>query len=159
MLLNFKTPGFAPAPGQTGDDPLLLEPVTIASVNAPGVLPRTSHAGPPGYAPRSEGDYNTTAGFLENGNQRCVCPRVLCTRRLVWHLRRAPHASSPVRGRGPARARGTAIPRAAQGALWLLLLLLHRRGRGIPRAGRRAQMADRGEKGDANQRRSVATGS
>ena len=72
VLLNFKTPGFAP--GHPGDDPLLLEPVTIASLNAPGVTPRSSHAVPPGYARPGEGDYNTTIGYLENGNQRCVAP-------------------------------------------------------------------------------------
>ena len=71
-LLSFKAPGFTPAPGQSGDGPLLLEPVTITSLNAPGVVPRSSQVVPPGYAHKSQGDYNTTIGFLENGNQRCV---------------------------------------------------------------------------------------
>ena len=85
VLLNFKTPGFAPASGAgAADDPLLLEPVSIASLNALGVTPRSSHADPPAYARSGEGDYNTTVGFLENGNQRCVLP-VLC-----WFRTRLP---------------------------------------------------------------------
>ncbi|KAH9945077.1 uncharacterized protein BXZ73DRAFT_86648 [Epithele typhae] len=71
-LLPPKAPGFAPAAGQaTGDEPLLVQPVAIASANAQGTPPpRSSCAAPPGYAHTGEGDYNTTIGFLENGNQR-----------------------------------------------------------------------------------------
>ena len=53
---------------------LLSERIAIASVNAPGVVPR-SYA-PPGYVFPEEGDYNNTVGYLENGNQRCVRGRM-----------------------------------------------------------------------------------
>lgn len=52
----------------TQDETLLTERVNISLFNAPGVQPR-SHA-PPGYADAAAGDYNITAGYLENGNQR-----------------------------------------------------------------------------------------
>ncbi|CDO77950.1 hypothetical protein BN946_scf184720.g4 [Trametes cinnabarina] len=68
-LLPFRAPGFAPAVSAGPDsDALLTERVSIASVNAPGVVPR-SYA-PPGYVFPEEGDYNTAVGYLENGNQR-----------------------------------------------------------------------------------------
>ena len=94
-LLPFQAPGWAPASpsgsgssgsgsgsgsglglgaaagASTKSDPLVSLPVTLASVNAAGVVPR-SYA-PPGYAEKLEADYNTTIGYLENGNQRCVC--------------------------------------------------------------------------------------
>ncbi|KAI0787529.1 hypothetical protein C8Q74DRAFT_1252361 [Fomes fomentarius] len=63
-LSQFEAPGFAPA----SKEPLVHLPVTIASSNAAGVVPR-SYA-PPGYVERHEGDYMTTMGYLENGNQR-----------------------------------------------------------------------------------------
>ena len=69
-LSQFQAPGFAPAAAASKDAPLVLEPVTIVSVNAVGVVPR-SYA-PPGYADTSTGDYMTTMGYLENGNQRYV---------------------------------------------------------------------------------------
>ncbi|EIM91107.1 uncharacterized protein STEHIDRAFT_152778 [Stereum hirsutum FP-91666 SS1] len=58
--------GFIPSAPQ--DEPLLAERVNISLSNAPGVQPR-SHA-PPGYTDPMVGDYNVTAGYLENGNQR-----------------------------------------------------------------------------------------
>ena len=57
-------------------EPLVSLPVTLASVNAAGVVPR-SYA-PPGYAEKHEADYNTTIGYLENGNQRCVYGACAC---------------------------------------------------------------------------------
>ena len=65
-LSQFQAPGFAPA----SKEPLVHLPITITSVNAAGVAPR-SYA-PPGYAEKHEGDYMTTMGYLENGNQRYV---------------------------------------------------------------------------------------
>ncbi|KAI0833624.1 hypothetical protein BC628DRAFT_1308762 [Trametes gibbosa] len=66
VLLPFQASGFAPASAST--EPLLSERVSVASANAPGVVPR-SYA-PPGYVHPEEGDYNTAMGYLENGNQR-----------------------------------------------------------------------------------------
>ncbi|KAM5531766.1 hypothetical protein V8D89_014536 [Ganoderma adspersum] len=67
VLSQFEAPGFAPAtPGSV--EPLISERVTITSLNAPGIAPR-SYA-PPGYVHEHEGDYNTAMGYLENGNQR-----------------------------------------------------------------------------------------
>lgn len=65
VLLPFQAPGFASA--SPAGEALLSERITVASVNAPGVVPR-SYA-PPGYVHPEEGDYNTAAGYLENGNQ------------------------------------------------------------------------------------------
>ncbi|KAI0696320.1 hypothetical protein C8T65DRAFT_664032 [Cerioporus squamosus] len=62
-LLQFQAPAGLPA-----KEPLVSQPVTLASVNAAGVVPR-SYA-PPGYAEKHEADYNTAMGYLENGNQR-----------------------------------------------------------------------------------------
>lgn len=74
MLSQFEVPGFAPvAPGSV--EPLISERVTITSLNAPGIVPR-SYA-PPGYVHAHEGDYNTAMGYLENGNQRCVPSRIV----------------------------------------------------------------------------------
>lgn len=77
-LLQFQAPGWAPASpsgpsgsGSSAKEPLVQQSVTLASVNAAGVVPR-SYA-PPGYVDKHEADYNTTVGYLENGNQRCVC--------------------------------------------------------------------------------------
>ncbi|KAL7279290.1 hypothetical protein ACG7TL_007131 [Trametes sanguinea] len=68
-LLPFQAPGFAPAaPAGPDSEALLTVPVSITTVNAPGVVPR-SYA-PPGYVFPEEGDYNTAVGYLENGNQR-----------------------------------------------------------------------------------------
>ncbi|RPD59528.1 hypothetical protein L227DRAFT_575968 [Lentinus tigrinus ALCF2SS1-6] len=76
-LLQLQAPGWAPASpsGSSGSsssssakEPLVSHPVTLVSVNAAGVVPR-SYA-PPGYAEKHEADYNTTVGYLENGNQR-----------------------------------------------------------------------------------------
>ncbi|KAI0359735.1 hypothetical protein OH77DRAFT_1471440 [Trametes cingulata] len=66
VLLPFQAPGFAPA--SPAGEALLTERISIASANAPGVVPR-SYA-PPGYVHPEEGDYNTAVGYLENGNQR-----------------------------------------------------------------------------------------
>ncbi|KAH9847696.1 hypothetical protein C2E23DRAFT_847726 [Lenzites betulinus] len=66
VLLPFQASGFAPASPST--EPLLSERISVASANAPGVVPR-SYA-PPGYVHPEEGDYNTAMGYLENGNQR-----------------------------------------------------------------------------------------
>ncbi|KAI1796920.1 hypothetical protein LXA43DRAFT_985107 [Ganoderma leucocontextum] len=67
VLSQFQAPGFAPAmPGSV--EPLISESVTITSLNAPGIVPR-SYA-PPGYVHAQDGDFNTVMGFLENGNQR-----------------------------------------------------------------------------------------
>ncbi|KAI0326428.1 hypothetical protein GY45DRAFT_1285553 [Cubamyces sp. BRFM 1775] len=81
VLLPFQAPGFVPSAGHSGGasaasgsgagavgEALLSERIAIASVNAPGVVPR-SYA-PPGYVFPEEGDYNNTVGYLENGNQR-----------------------------------------------------------------------------------------
>jgi len=79
---SFAFPGFAlryalalypsEASGFTSDvaatQPLVTETVTITSANAVGITPR-SYA-PPGYDRKDDGDYNTAAGYLENGNQR-----------------------------------------------------------------------------------------
>ena len=59
------------APGFVCTDPdatLFTEGVTIHTMNAVGVTPR-SYA-PPGYAAAQDGNYNNVAGYLENGNQR-----------------------------------------------------------------------------------------
>ncbi|KAL1949605.1 hypothetical protein VTO73DRAFT_8486 [Trametes versicolor] len=66
VLLPFQAPGFSPA--SPAGEALLSERVSVASANAPGVVPR-SYA-PPGYVSPEEGDYNTAVGYLENGNQR-----------------------------------------------------------------------------------------
>ena len=71
VLSQFEAPGFAPA-ASGSVEPLISERVTITSLNAPGIVPR-SYA-PPGYVHEHEGDYNTAMGYLENGNQRCVSP-------------------------------------------------------------------------------------
>ncbi|OCH95904.1 hypothetical protein OBBRIDRAFT_809459 [Obba rivulosa] len=65
-LYPFSASGFSSAVPAT--EPLLTESVTITSSNAVGITPR-SYA-PPGYDKKDEGDYNTAAGYLENGNQR-----------------------------------------------------------------------------------------
>ena len=54
----------------TPDTALLTENVTVNTLNATGVVPRTY--APPGYAHSIEGNYNNVAGYLENGNQRYV---------------------------------------------------------------------------------------
>ncbi len=73
VLSQFEAPGFAPAmPGSI--EPLISERVTVTSLNAPGVVPRSYE--PPGYVHAHEGDYNTAMGYLENGNQRCVSATV-----------------------------------------------------------------------------------
>ncbi|KAI9000455.1 hypothetical protein BD414DRAFT_1082 [Trametes punicea] len=72
VLLPFQAPGFTPAASDASSwlegAALLSEHVTIACVNAPGIIPR-SYA-PPGYVYPQEGDYNSVIGYLENGNQR-----------------------------------------------------------------------------------------
>ena len=60
-----EAPGFVPT---NPDVPLFSEKVTIHTLNAAGVMPRTF--APPGYAHSNEGNYNTVTGYLENGNQR-----------------------------------------------------------------------------------------
>ncbi|RDX57135.1 hypothetical protein OH76DRAFT_1424761 [Lentinus brumalis] len=72
-LLQFQAPGWAPASPSgssvsSAKEPLVVQPITLASVNAVGVVPR-SYA-PPGYVENHEADYNTAVGYLENGNQR-----------------------------------------------------------------------------------------
>ena len=47
-----------------------MESITVTMSNAPGVKP-TSQI-PPGYEVETEGNYDVTAGMLENGNQRYV---------------------------------------------------------------------------------------
>jgi hypothetical protein len=58
--------GFVPLTAP--EDPLLTESVTITMASAPGVIPSSQM--PPSYEVLNEGNYNVTAGFLENGNQR-----------------------------------------------------------------------------------------
>ncbi len=60
-----EAPGFVPA---NPDIPLFTEKVTIHTLGAVGISPRSF--APPGYAPSIEGNYNTVTGYLENGNQR-----------------------------------------------------------------------------------------
>lgn len=60
-----EAPGFVPA---NPEMPLLTEKVVIHTLSALGVVPRSF--APPGYAQSVEGNYNTVAGYLENGNQR-----------------------------------------------------------------------------------------
>ncbi|KAI0749677.1 hypothetical protein C8Q80DRAFT_1163385 [Daedaleopsis nitida] len=65
-LSQFEAPGFTPA--SSSKEPLVLQPVTIVSANAAGVVPKSYT--PPGYVEPSAGNYMTTMGYLENGNQR-----------------------------------------------------------------------------------------
>ncbi|KAJ3554715.1 hypothetical protein NM688_g2961 [Phlebia brevispora] len=64
-MLPSEAPGFVPA---NPDAPLFTERVIIHTLNAVGVVPRSF--APPGYVSSTEGNYNTVAGYLENGNQR-----------------------------------------------------------------------------------------
>lgn len=48
--------------------PLLTEPITIVSRNAPRVKPRSEL--PPGYDKENAVNYVKSVGLLENGNQR-----------------------------------------------------------------------------------------
>ncbi|KAF9466643.1 hypothetical protein BDZ94DRAFT_1212834 [Collybia nuda] len=66
-LLPFKAPGFVSAIME-GDVALLTEKVTIATMQTPGITPRSR--APPGYERPQQVDYNKSVGFLENGNQR-----------------------------------------------------------------------------------------
>jgi hypothetical protein len=60
-----QAPGFVhPDP----DKPLYSESVSIHTLNAPGVVPK-SYA-PPGYAHAAQHTWNAAAGYLENGDQR-----------------------------------------------------------------------------------------
>ena len=60
-----QAPGFA---GTNPDTPLFSERVTIHTLNAIGVIPKSF--APPGYASGAGDSWNVAAGFLENGNQR-----------------------------------------------------------------------------------------
>lgn len=90
--------GFVPA---AADVPLFTERVIVHTLSAPGVTPRSF--APPGYAQSTEGNYNTVAGYLENGNQRCVRLHLVHMLRLtlvvlaasttIMDLCDAPHAS------------------------------------------------------------------
>lgn len=64
-LLPTKSAGFVPT---VPEDSLLTQSVTITIANAPGVIPSSQM--PPSYDVQTEGNYNITTGFLENGNQR-----------------------------------------------------------------------------------------
>lgn len=66
-MYPFEAPGYTPKEAPT--ETLLKEKLVITAANAPGVVPRSYT--PPGYV-APESDYNIAAGFLENGNQRCV---------------------------------------------------------------------------------------
>lgn len=65
-VFPFSAPGYMPSMGK--EELLASDKVAIVTENAPGVIPR-SHA-PPGYEKPQEGNYNTSMGYLENGNQR-----------------------------------------------------------------------------------------
>jgi hypothetical protein len=60
------TAGFTPALEPTTQ--LLVEPIEVCTDLPSGPAPR-SHA-PPGYVHEEEGNYSTSVGLLENGNQR-----------------------------------------------------------------------------------------
>lgn len=62
-----QAPGFV---GTNPDSPLFAERVTIHTLNAVGVTPKSF--APPGYEPAAENTWNLAIGFLENGNQRSV---------------------------------------------------------------------------------------
>jgi len=64
-LKAFQTSGFT---GANADTIHVSEKLAVHTVNEPGIVTR-SYA-PPGYSDVEEGNYATTAGMLENGNQR-----------------------------------------------------------------------------------------
>lgn len=65
-LLPPRIAGFVPS--MDANEHLISERVTITLASAPGIRMR-SYA-PPGYVQETEIDYNVSAGYLENGNQR-----------------------------------------------------------------------------------------
>lgn len=65
QLEAFEASGYA---GPSGNANILTQPISVATINAPGIVTR-SYA-PPGYSDMDEGNYATTVGLLENGNQR-----------------------------------------------------------------------------------------
>ncbi|KAI0789899.1 hypothetical protein C8Q75DRAFT_806557 [Abortiporus biennis] len=74
VLMPVEAAGFipdtstGPSTSNAAGQALVAQRVTVTSINAPGILPR-SYA-PPGYEHKEEGDYNAAVGYLENGNQR-----------------------------------------------------------------------------------------
>ncbi|KAJ7596541.1 hypothetical protein C8J56DRAFT_849981 [Mycena floridula] len=68
-LFASEAPGFVPSDQGSA---LISEPVTIATKQCRGVTPK-SYA-PPGYDKPEVGDFNTSAGYLENGDQRFLHP-------------------------------------------------------------------------------------
>ncbi|KAJ7707531.1 hypothetical protein B0H17DRAFT_1032986 [Mycena rosella] len=66
-LLPFAITGFTSLGIEPGKS-LLSEPVTITTKQVPGITPKCY--APPGYEKPEENDYNSSVGYLENGNQR-----------------------------------------------------------------------------------------